>query len=338
MPLMTSEYAREHQAVTRPNPAVLVLEADVPPPRLAAIGRLADVRRTDAAGLAEALPGAEVLFLWDFRSDAVAAAWPHADALRWVHIASAGVDRLLFPGLVESDVVVTNSRGVFDEPIAEYVLGLILCFAKDLHTTVRLQDRREWRHRDAERIGGARVLVVGTGPIGRAIGRRLSAVGMAVSGIGRSGRTSDPDLGDIRPFGELASELGDADYVVLAAPLTDLTRDMIDAAALARMRPSARLINVGRGGLVVEKALVDALSEGRIAGAALDVFATEPLPESSPLWTLPNVLISPHMAGDTVGWHDELAELFLDNLGRYRDGRPLVNVVDKKLGYVTRGT
>lgn len=324
--------------MTTRNPAVLVLEGDVPPPRPAAIERLADVRHTDAAGLAEALPGAEVLFLWDFWSDAVAAAWPHADALRWVHIASAGVDRLLFPGLVESDVVVTNSRGIFDEPIAEYVLGLILCFAKDLHTTVRLQDRREWRHRDAERITGARVLVVGTGPIGRAIGRRLSAVGMAVSGIGRSGRSDDPDLGEIRPFGELPSALADADYVVLAAPLTDLTRDMIDAGALARMRPSARLINVGRGGLVVEKALVDALSEGRIAGAALDVFATEPLAESSPLWTLPNVLVSPHMSGDTIGWHDDLVELFLDNLGRYRDGRPLVNVVDKKLGYVTRGT
>ncbi|WP_285629678.1 D-2-hydroxyacid dehydrogenase [Actinoallomurus iriomotensis] len=324
--------------MTTRNPAVLVLEGDVPPPRLAAIGRLADVRRTRADGLADALPGAEVLFLWDFWSDAVAAAWPHADALRWVHIASAGVDRLLFPGLVESDVVVTNSRGVFDEPIAEYVLGVVLSFAKDLHTTVRLQDRREWRHRETERITGARVLVVGTGPIGRAIGRRLSAVGMAVSGLGRTGRTGDPDLGEVRPFGELHRALADADYVVLAAPLTDLTRDMIDAGALARMRPSARLINVGRGGLVVEKALVDALSEGRIAGAALDVFATEPLAESSPLWTLPNVLVSPHMSGDTIGWRDELSGLFLDNLGRYRDGRPLVNVVDKKLGYVTRGT
>jgi phosphoglycerate dehydrogenase-like enzyme len=324
--------------VTKRNPSVLVLEGDVPPPGMASIGRLADVRRTRASGLAEALPGAEVLFLWDFRSDAVAAAWPHADALRWVHVAGAGVDRLLFPGLVESDVVVTNSRGVFDEPIAEYVLGVVLLFAKDLHTTVRLQDRREWRHRETERITGARALVVGTGPIGRAVGRRLSAAGLVVSGVGRSGRTGDPDLGDVRPFGELHAALAEADYVVLATPLTDLTRGMVDADALARMRPAARLVNVGRGGLVVEQALVEALAEGRIAGAALDVFATEPLAEDSPLWTLPNVLVSPHMSGDTVGWHDELAELFAHNLGRYRDGRPLVNVVDKKLGYVTRGT
>ena len=321
-----------------PNPAVLVLEGEVPPPQLASIERLADVRHAGEANLAESLPGAEVLFLWDFWSDAVAAAWPYADSLRWVHIASAGVDRLLFPELAASDVVVTNSRGIFDEPIAEYVLGMVLCFAKDLHTTLRLQGQRRWRHRETERITGARALIVGTGPIGRAIGRRLSAAGLEVSGIGRTGRADDPDLGDIRPFAELPSALPEADYVVLAAPLTDLTRDMIDTAALARMRPTARLINVGRGQLVVEKALVDALAEGRIAGAALDVFATEPLPESSPLWEMPDVVVSPHMSGDAAGWHDQLVELFVDNLARYRDGRTLRNVVDKQLGYVARGT
>ena len=320
-----------------PNPAVLVLEDEAPPPRLASIERLADVRHTREAELARSLPGTEVLFLWDFRSEAVADAWASADALKWLHIASAGVDRLLFPELVASDVVVTNSRGIFDEPIAEYVLGLVLCFAMDLHTTLRLQGRRQWLHRETERITGAHAVVVGTGPIGRAIGRRLTAAGLTVGGVGRTGRPADPDLGDIRPFGELGDALAEADYVVLAAPLTDLTRDMIDASALARMRPTARLINVGRGACVVEKALVEALTEGRIAGAALDVFETEPLPEASPLWESPNVIVSPHMSGDAVGWHDALVELFVDNLGRYRDGRPLLNVVDKQRGYVTKG-
>jgi phosphoglycerate dehydrogenase-like enzyme len=324
--------------VISPNPTVLVLEGEVPPPQIASIERLADVRHARAAELADALPGAEILFLWDFWSDAVAAAWPYADSLRWVHIASAGVDRLLFPDLAASDVTVTNSRGVFDEPIAEYVLGMVLCFAKDLHTTLRLQGRRRWQHRETETVTGARAVVVGTGPIGRAIGRRLTAVGMTVGGVGRTGRTGDPDLGDVRPFTELHEALAEADYVVLAAPLTDLTRDMIDAVALASMRPAARLINVGRGQLVVEKALVDALTDGRIAGAALDVFATEPLPESSPLWEMPNVLVSPHMSGDAAGWRDRLVELFVDNLGRYRDGRALRNVVDKQRGYVPRGT
>ncbi len=200
-----------------------------------------------------------------------------------MHIASAGVDRLLFPALVEGDTVVTQFARVFDEPIAEYVLGLVLAFAKDLHTTFRLQAERRWRHRETERITGARALVVGTGPIGRAIGRRLTAAGLAVTGSGRTARDADPDLGTVLPIERLDEALAEADFVVLAAPLTPQTRGMIDTAALDRMRPSARLINVGRGGLVAEPDLVKALRDGRIAGAALDVFEDEPLPPSSPL-------------------------------------------------------
>jgi phosphoglycerate dehydrogenase-like enzyme len=305
---------------------------------MAAIESLANVRLAGEKELAEALPGTEILFLWDPWPDAVANAWPRADSLRWVHAASAGVDRLLFPGLVASDVRLTNSRGVFDEPIAEYVLGLVLAFAKDLPTTLRLQERREWRHRETERLAGARALVIGPGPIGRAIGRRLSSMGMTVEGLGRSARPSDPDLGRVRPMAELHAALAEADYVVLAAPLTDETRGMIDAAALARMRPTARLINIGRGRLVAEDDLIDALRANLIAGAALDVFAAEPLAESSPLWELPNVIVSPHMAGDAGGWREELVDLFVDNLARYREGRPLRNVVDKQRGYVPGGT
>ncbi|TDC44657.1 D-2-hydroxyacid dehydrogenase [Actinomadura sp. KC345] len=301
---------------------------------MADVERLARVRYVRETELADALPGADVLFMWDFLSEALAGAWPEDCGPGWVHIASAGVDRLLFPGLVEGDAVVTNSRGVFDEPIAEYVLGLVLTFAKDLHTTVRLQGERRWRHRETERVTGARALVVGTGPIGRAIGRRLSAAGLAVAGAGRTARDADPDLGLVHPMERLGEALAWADYVVLAAPLTERTRRMIDAAALDRMRPSARLINVGRGALVAEADLVEALRAGRIAGAALDVFEDEPLPESSPLWDMPDVVVSPHMSGDVVGWRDELVRMFAANLDRYLSGRPLRNVVDKTLGYV----
>ncbi|MFI0444319.1 D-2-hydroxyacid dehydrogenase [Actinomadura sp. 6N118] len=301
---------------------------------MAEIERLADVRYVREPELAEALPDADVLFMWDFWSDALAAAWPEQGGPDWVHIASAGVDRLLFPELVAGDVVVTNSRGVFDEPIAEYVLGLVLCFAKGLHTTLGLQARRQWRHRETERIGGAHAVVVGTGPIGRAIGRKLTAAGLQVSGIGRTADPADPDLGEIRSMDGVNETLAQADYVVLAAPLTELTRGMIDKAALSAMRPTARLINVARGQLVVENDLIDALREGRIAGAALDVFETEPLDEASPLWGLPNVIVSPHMSGDTIGWRHDLVRLFADNLDRRGTGRPLRNVVDKRLGYV----
>ncbi len=319
-------------------PVVVVLHGTDHPPGMAPAEKMAAVRYTTEAGLAESLPGADVVFVWDFLSGGLEAAWPHADALRWVHVASAGVDRVLFGELAASEVVVTNSRGVFDEPMAEYVHALVLCFAKDLHTTLGLQRQRRWQHRETERLAGARVLVVGTGPIGRAIGRRLASAGMRVSGIGRTGRGGDPDLGEIRPFGQLHEALAEADYVVLAAPLTPETEGMIDAAALRRMRPSARLINVGRGALVVEPDLAAALDGGRIRGAALDVFADEPLPESSPLWKMPEVIVSPHMSGDVVGWREELVELFIRNLHRYRDGDPLLNVVDKQRGYVSSGT
>ena len=322
-------------AGTRKPPVVVVLHGADRPPGMGPAGEMAGIRYATERELAASLPGADVLFVWDFLSGALQEHWPRATALRWVHVASAGVDRVLFGELAASDVVVTNSRGVFDEPMAEYVLALVLCFAKDLHTTISLQRQRRWQHRETNRLRGGRVLVVGTGPIGRAIGRRLAAAGMTVSGIGRTARDGDPDLHDIRPFGQLHEMLGEADYVVLAAPLTGETEGMIDAAALARMKPAARLINVGRGALVVEPDLAEALAAGRIGGAALDVFADEPLPESSPLWDMPNVIVSPHMSGDVTGWREELVELFTRNLRRYRDGAPLLNVVDKQRGYVS---
>ena len=316
-------------------PDVVVLTGDVPPRGLAEAERLGRVRLVREPELAEALTSADVLFMWDFLSAAVPDAWPSEGGPGWVHIASAGVERLMFPALAEGDTIVTNSRGIFDEPIAEYVLGLVLAFAKDLGGTVRLQGERRWRHRETERITGARALVVGTGPIGRAIGRRLSAAGLVVAGAGRTACDADPDLGTVHPTERLGEALAEADYVVRAAPLTPQTRRMIDAAALERMRPSARLINVGRGALVAESDLVKALEAGRIAGAALDVFEDEPLAPSSPLWDLPNVIVSPHMSGDVVGWRDDLVRLFTENLGRYVSGRPLRNVVDKRLGYVS---
>jgi phosphoglycerate dehydrogenase-like enzyme len=241
----------------------------------------------------------------------------------------------MFSGLVESPVVLTNSRGVFDRPIAEYVLGLILAFAKDLPGTLDLQRERSWRHRETDRIDRKHALIVGTGSIGRAIGRLLSAAGMTVAGVGRTERAEDPDLGQISGSGDLLSRLPDADYVVVAAPLTEQTRGMFDAAAFKRMKPSARLINIGRGPIVVEDDLLRALHDKEIAGAALDVFTKEPLPPEHPLWDAPNLIVSPHMSGDFVGWLDTLAELFVQNFRRWMAGEELFNVVDKKLGYVS---
>lgn len=304
------------------------------PDGMTEVEAVADVRYVTENGLVEALPGADVLLVWDFRASTLSSAWPVADRLRWVHAASAGVNHVLTPEVVASDVVVTNSRGVFDEPMAEYVLAMALALAKDLPTTLTRQRERRWHHRETERLGGRRALVAGTGPIGRAIGRKLAAVGMTVTGLGRTPRATDPDLGEVLPMSSLSEVLPDMDWVVLASPLTDETRGMIDAKALAAMKPTARLVNVGRGPLVVQDDLVTALAAGGLAGAALDVFVDEPLPTSSPLWEMPNVIVSPHMSGDVVGWRSELVALFLDNLTRYLDGEPLRNEVDKARGYV----
>lgn len=315
-------------------PAVAVLCADHRPPGMEAVEQQADVRYATADTLPHALEGADALLVWDFFSTAVADAWPASDGLGWVHVASAGVDTLLFPALVDSDVVVTNSRGVFERPIAEYVLGLVLAFAKDLPTTLEAQRHGRWLHRETETLDGQRALVVGSGPIGREIGLLLQAVGVQVTLTGRTRRDSDPDFGTVHASSELPSLLGEADYVVAAAPLTPDTDGMFDAAAFRAMRSSARFVNIGRGQLAVEADLVAALLGGEIAGAALDVFSVEPLPADHPLWTLDGVLVSPHMSGDSVGWHAALARLFVENFERWRSGAELRNVVDKRLGYV----
>nr|WP_039923664.1 D-2-hydroxyacid dehydrogenase [Amycolatopsis decaplanina] len=319
-------------------PVLAVLCGDTRPPDMRAIEAEAVVRYTDEAGLADALSGADAFFVYDFLSTAVPGAWHAADKLRWLHIASAGVDPVLFPGLQESDVVLTNSRGVFDGAIAEYVLGVVLAFAKDFVRSWALQRQRRWKHRESERISGRRVLVVGTGPIGRSIARMLRAAGMSVAGVGRRPREGDPDFGDVYASSDLARHLPGADYVVAVAPLTEQTKGMFDAEAFAAMKPGARFVNVGRGELVVTSDLIGALRDGPLGGAALDVFDTEPLPSDSPLWTMENVLISPHMSGDFVGWRNTLVEVFADNFRRWRAGEPLRNVVDKQLGYVPSET
>jgi phosphoglycerate dehydrogenase-like enzyme len=323
-----------------PNPArpvVAALTGGERPDGMEPIEALGEVRYVDSDRLAGGLRGAEILFVWDFRSAALRDAWPAADALRWVHVAGAGVERVLFPQLVESPVVVTNSRGVFDRPMAEYVLALLLAFAKDLPTSWRHQLAEHWQHRETEDIRGKRAVVVGTGSIGREIARLLRAVGLDVHGVGRTARESDPDFGTVSAASDLTTVVRDADCVVAVAPLTDQTRGIIDAAVLRAMPSTARLINVGRGELVDEDALIEALEAGEIAGAGLDVFATEPLPPGHPLWRHPNVLVSPHLSGDSAGWAERIIGLFEVNLRSWLAGEPLRNVVDKHLGFAAVG-
>ncbi|MFE7984878.1 D-2-hydroxyacid dehydrogenase [Streptomyces cellulosae] len=309
-------------------PTLLVLDAE-PLPRLGRLTGRARIEHADESTLAERLPHADVLLVWDFTSHAVRRAWPgEGPRPRWVHTASAGVDHLLCPELAASDTVVTNARGVFDGPIAEYVAGLVLAFAKDLPRTLALQRERTWLHRETRRVAGTRACVVGSGPIGRAVAGTLEALGVRTALVGRAARDG------VHGPEDLDRLLARADWVVAAAPLTEQTRGMFDARRFGLMQPSAHFVNVGRGELVVEEALVGAVRERWIAGAALDVFTAEPLAAGSPLWELEGVVVSPHMSGDTVGWRDELAAQFVELYELWEAGRPLVNVVDKRRGYV----
>ncbi|WP_269857766.1 D-2-hydroxyacid dehydrogenase [Streptomyces sp. RPT161] len=312
---------------------VLVL-GDEPPPQLERLPSGTRVVRAEPRRLTDQLGSADVVLVWDFTSDALRAAWPeHGPVPAWVHTASAGVDRVVFPALITARTVLTNARGVFEQPIAEYVTGLVLALAKDFQGTWELHRQRRWRHRETMRVAGSRAVVVGAGPIGRAVAHTLAALGVRLDLVGRTGR-DDPEFGRVRGRAELEALLAEADWVVCAAPLTEETRGMFDAAAFGRMKGSARFVNVGRGPLVVTDDLVKALLERRIGGAVLDVFEDEPLDHDHRLWDVPGLLVSPHMSGDTFGWRDELAEQFLDNFDRWTSGRPLFNVVDKRLGYV----
>lgn len=307
-------------------------------PRLAELVNETDIRfATTADELRATLPGAEAMLGWNFRADSLRQAWDSAADLRWIHWGGAGVDAAMFERLRNSDIVLTNARGIFDRPMAEWVLGMILCFAKRFPQTFELQAKREWNYRLSETVAEKQALVVGVGSIGCAVGRLLQAAGMKVDGVGRSARDGGADFDQIHAIGDLHAHLPLADYVVLITPLTAATRDLFGAAEFDAMASHARFINIGRGALVVESALLQALQDEKIAGAALDVFVEEPLPKDSPFWTAPNCLISPHMSGDYFEYKAAMADQFMINWARYLAGEEFVNVVDKSLGFVSGG-
>ena len=287
----------------------------------------------DLASLQRHLPKADALLGWNFRATELQEAWPPAGRLRWIHWGGAGVDAVLFPELVASDVLLTNTRGVFDRAMAEYTLGLILSFGKEFSETYAAQREHRWSYRRTELAAGRSVLVVGVGSIGREIARILKRMDFVVSGVGRSARGSDPDFGRVHGVSDLNSCLAEVDYVVLVTPLTPQTLGFFGAAQFSAMKPSARFINLGRGELVDEAALLKALEDDQIAGAGLDVFCTEPLPAESPFWDLDNVIVSPHMSGDYRGHQEAMADVFLENFERFREGRELLNLIDKSLGF-----
>jgi len=324
----------------------------------------ARVRAQDLDRIREAAPGArivnlsvegladgpvddvEVLLRGWLSSDAFDRLLAHAQQLRWVHSATSGVERALTPAALARDVVVTNARGVFTRPIAEHVLLMVLALSRRLPQLLELQRERTWQPLEGKELRDLTIGIVGYGSLGRAVASLASAFGSRIIAMRRrpdapEGATADGD--DAFPFPATVDRLlgpdglhellGESDVVVLAAPLTPETEGLINEAALAAMKPDAWLINVARGRLIDDVALLRALREGRIGGAALDTFRDEPLPPASPYWDVPNLILTPHTAWSSSRVLDRSIDLFCDNLRRFSAGEPLRNVVDPAAGY-----
>jgi phosphoglycerate dehydrogenase-like enzyme len=297
----------------------------------------AEFRSPDDRDAAEReLPDADVVLGWAVRQENFAV----CRKLRWIHLTAAGVGTMLFPELVASDVIVTNARGLHAASMAEHAFGLMLALVRKIHLARDAQREARWTQMEQwadpppfRELQGTTLGLVGMGAIGSAIAQRARAFGMKVLAVrrrpSRDSSNADTQWGPER-LGDLCEQ---SDFVVLCAPLTPETRGMLNAEAIARMRPDAFVISLGRGAVIDEPALIAALSGGRIAGAGLDVFVEEPLPASSPLWSMPQVIVTPHVSGFGPRLWERAMEMFARNLRAFLDGRPMENVVDKVAGY-----
>jgi len=258
-----------------------------------------------------------------------------APRLKWLQMMSAGVDRLRDTDIWRSNVIITGVSGIHADPIGEFVLGFMLMFAKDMARCFSMKQHRQWQRYRPSLLRGKTVGIVGLGHIGREVARLSKSFGMTVIATGRSVRQTrrarNVDL--LLPQAQMKEMLERSDYVVLSVPLTPETRHIIGHEELSSMKRGARIINIGRGELIDEEALIRALDEGRIAGAGLDVTAIEPLPEGSRLWDMENVILSPHVSGGMEDYMSRATELFCDNIRRYLEGRRLRNIIDRKKGY-----
>lgn len=260
-----------------------------------------------------------------------------APNLKWFQQWGAGADWLMeHPEIAQKDFALTNVSGVHAVPIGEHIFGFLLAFARGFPKAMRDQLDATWSQRERQpafELAGKTMLLLGTGAIGAYTAKLAQAFGMRVVGMRRNAEKKVAHIDEMVALDALSAALPEADFVVLTLPLTKDTHHLIGEAELRALKETAILVNIGRGGLIDEPALVRALQEGRLAGAGLDVFETEPLPKDSPLWGFANVILTPHTSGDTPHYDERALEIFLENLRRYHKDEPLTHVVDKRLGY-----
>lgn len=312
----------------------ILLNAKIDPEHIAKIQAgfpAVQVDQADDPEKAKALmPGVEVLVTWwqNFRPDL-----PDYPALKWIHSLSAGVEDFTQPQVTEGKILLTNSRGIHGIPISEHVLAMMLSFSRGLHQFVKNQAQSKWQRVPLSELRGKTMGLVGLGSIGREIARLGAAFGMRVLAVKRSPGPPSEEVNRVVTLEGMEMVLRESDYLVIAIPLTAETRGLIGPKQLAVMKPTAILINIARGDVLDEGALITALEQGRIAGAGLDVFETEPLPPHSPLWQMENCLITPHTAAQSPQYMSRATDLFCRNLDAYIKGEPLPTLVDPKRGY-----
>jgi phosphoglycerate dehydrogenase-like enzyme len=255
-----------------------------------------------------------------------------APKLRWYHSVGAGVDTVPLSEFGKRGIVLTNNSGSYDIQIAEHLMAFVFAASRQLHRYRDHQRAHEWKDEPHQELRDATIVVYGMGSIGGEVARLATAVGMRVVGVRRHAAPT-AGISRVVPTDRLRDVVGEADYLAITAPLTPATRGAISRDVISRMKPTAWIVNIARGAIVDEPAMIDALRERRIAGAALDVFATEPLPPENPLWSLENVIITPHSSGDSPRVGERTIALFAENLRRYKAGEPLLNQVDLAQGY-----
>src|SRR5579859_5458587 len=294
------------------------------------------VHLLDYDRLPQELPDTNIFVGYSLRAKQLA----DAKKLKWIHSTAAGVAQLMYPELRDSGILVTNPSGIFSVPMAEHTMGLLIAMARNFLDSVRYQDQSRWAQQELwdkpqrlTELSGQVLLIVGFGSIGRELAKRAHAFDMRIWGVTRSGKSDSPHAERVVPSSQLDDVLPEADYVVIAAPETAETRHLIGAPQIARMKRGARLINIGRGSLLDEPALMQALHSGALGGAVLDVTSVEPLPSDSPLWHTPNLFITPHTSAVSDRLWVRQASILVDLLDRWFEGRELFNKVDLSRGY-----
>ena len=286
--------------------------------------------------LSPELPDTDIFVGYSLRAQQL----KEAKKLKWIHSTAAGVAQLAYPELRDSGILVTNPRGIFSKPMAEHTIGMMIALARNFPDSTRYQDKCTWgqsliwdKPEQLTELNGKTLLIIGFGSIGHELAKRAKAFEMRVCGVTRSGKGDTSLAEKIVPATELNTVLPEADYIVIAAPETEETKQLVGAGEISKMKRGARLLNLGRGSLLDEAALIAALESGQLAGAALDVTSVEPLPSDSPLWKAPNLFITPHTSGVSELLWVRQTEMLLNLLELWFSGREMTNVVDLRIGY-----